>query len=339
MLASTRLFAGNVEAENINLMILAREALAENSKNLSFFECRFTTINAKLKSVDFEGKALMDPIESKGLWIKDGDESFYELVCDVRKVQESIDEQKKKNNKLLRVTLPCPAEVKTIRNKNQFLLFSPGLSAAKVSPNWVTPFAEDYINPFTMCVMGRKNEYSTMSLIERGLAGEVKYDVKKAEFKGGKCLVLTFIRNDNGSSIEHWLDPNRGFLPIRVLWMDGNGVVTTETQVVEAAQSTHKGWFPRLSMWIGQPTDNGPFPCRRIRVDSLVDDTRPSKDKFAFLLPRGIQLHPIDVEESDFRIDKSRMVRADAIDELLQFCADEKKRFASAKSPGIMNHP
>lgn len=143
------------------------------------------------------------------------------------------------------------------------------------------------VRPFDVGLTGGRGDTPLDRLIEQGLetGGPVCTYEGETEMDGRKCLMIAM---RDQLSRRYWVDPERGFLPVRLEMTEGKSVVAA--RLVEIQECSRGRWLPRYAITaMGQQGADAVF-FRAVRFTQVEVDKEPSADALRLELPAGTRV-------------------------------------------------
>ncbi len=277
-----------------------------NREAFQWIRCRFRMIRGRAASVEEALKGnISNPIEYRGLWLVDGPNVRYELVCDPavlepalkklktgdREEGPQVKEPEKRGRRRVTASLPCSSEY-CLKNESYSLGYSPLIAGGNLHPKDSPNRGGIRVTPFSMDVMGPDEMSGPANVLQDCVRGKFfgRFDGRE-EVRGVEVLVASAGKTEATLRLKYYLDPNRGFLPI-YLW-DTNpttGRKLCEAYITDIKECSHGRWFPERSVVVFGVGATPPFKTQEIKVLELDVDNRPSKRDFYLDLPAGTQI-------------------------------------------------
>jgi hypothetical protein len=200
---------------------------------------------------------------------------------------------------------------------------APGIRGANISEKGATG-PDLWWTPFGLGVMGRDEQDNPGRLLREALAGRYYGVYEGVEtFDGEKLSKVTIGKSKDVLAVTFWIDPGRGFLPIRTIDRATRpGSLLFLSVIREVKQCSGGRWFPMRAIVVDDPTSTGrPLRARAFRVLELDVDHPPADDLLAVDLPGGTQVAESGGDPASFLVfQQPERVRVDGLATLLERC-------------------
>lgn len=268
------LLLGPAQNANEKEIGLAAEGYLANREAFPFFRCRLEALEGRAESVEAAVKAkyLEKSPVSAGVWVADGEKTYFRLNCDPSFFDAALAKARDENAQ----TVPQPCI------EDHFL--SDGRLKVRASfnvkvANFYNP-EQDF--PVTYNTPWRTGESSVGDLLKDCLRGK-----KWGRFDGyddtfGKGLMAFSVGYTSAKDIcrRFVLDPERGFLPVCYWLITDDRKPYTQEIITHFKQCSNKRWFPERLVVVYQPEEKPPYLVREYKVTALDADERPTENDF-----------------------------------------------------------
>lgn len=282
--------AAGAEDERTVLRAIA-EGYLHNRESFPQFTCRYRI--AKGRAASYEQAVdgdLANPVTADILWVVSGDKERHSVSTNDAALRENAARSVQADGSTV-VVVPIASEDYLTDGRRQFRhssglanLFGVGSSDHRLSTN-----------PFSMGVMGEGESRTPAALIQQKLNEPNPCRLRGREsVLGYGALVVEIPSRDGTQVLTYYLDPERGYLPIRKD-AETRGQVESRTMITEARDCGDDRWFPMRSVRITNPEGEPPYYVQLIDVLELDVESVPDEDLFAVELPAGTRV----VDRSD----------------------------------------
>jgi hypothetical protein len=251
-----------------------------NRKSFDFLTCRYQMRAGTAESLESAKRGeLQNTRKWDVVWVTKGSMVKYASTCDeaslkAYKAKFAAEEGSKQID--LRESWGVLTDGRLI------LRHSPAIMAVNISvPDVVDP--DIRATPFGMGIMGSNETSNPGSVFQKCVDGKFYGIVEGLEIINGAKLVKVNVGlTKDRISRTYWLDPNRGFLPIRI---DGKAPKSEEllyTAIVKETKKCSQGrWFPMSAVVIDSPQrKTGSLYVREYQVLDLDVDKEPKNAAF-----------------------------------------------------------
>ena len=313
------------------------EGYLGNREAFTYFRCEFTFTEGMAATVEdgLAGK-LTDAVVSRGVWVVDGDTFRYELSCPDEILQKAFDGPKlalespeNRSSKFYGVKLPCDPHGFVTNGKIQ-LRHGPTIHSANIRSADI-PLPGITITPFSVGVMGENDELNPGALLTQGGDGSYAFAWLPASSESdGEAELLTVAfgwgPDEHGPMRRSMqLDPQKGFLPVHceTFFKPEDDLVAQYGARVSILsypriRSVSNGrWFPERSIMLEYPDRDQPHRTQIVEVKLLEADQRPAASEFEISIPRGTAVADPSDLRSGFKLQSTRRVGPDDLDDLL----------------------
>jgi hypothetical protein len=264
-----------------NAIGFAAEGYEQNLQSFRFLTCRFLYIlGTTLSDEDARKGKIAARVVAQGLWIQDGPKKRFRLSVTPKQLEAAL-----KN----RGAPPGPTHDYATDGKVRVNV-SPMTQSAHIQPSGFHRPALAEQNPFLM------GGIQVSVLLRESLdpKGQIlcRFDGAR-DWEGIKTLVFATGDAPDKFKETHFLDPNRGFLPVHrhLKYTLPHGTIDSRNYVTEIRRCSQDRWFPTRSVRIIGPSDGKtPLQVHEYRVTELDVDRPPPESAFDLVLPKGYQI-------------------------------------------------
>jgi len=300
------------------------EGCLANREAFAFLTCKFTFRRGKAQSIEsaLRGEFLQPDsvVVGKVRWMVDGDRVLYELTTDPKIFQEAEAQARKEG--AMRFSTPLTSETNLTDGRWKLAYGSSMRSANIIRPE--RPGWDINISPFSMNMMGPNEAFGPGNMLRGCLSGKFFCHSLSTEQVDGLSTVVATIGETNESvRKKYWLDPERGFLPIRAASFSASGEELRRGYWTDLRKSSGARWFPWRAVAISKPESHAAeIAVEEIRVSSLDVDKRPPHEAFHVMIPKGTSVSYPGTSLAFFGTKTDERVGLDDIPKLHQRCLD-----------------
>jgi hypothetical protein len=255
-------------------------------------------------------------------WVTDKDWVLFEEVCDPGVLKEA--EEKARKSAPKEGTFPVKVSMATHANLTDGswkLKYIQGMEAANIfDPNHSAPGVTT--TPFSGNMMGQNEVRSPGNLLKDCASGkQVCHTITTENLDGRQLILVALGESREAVTCRFWLDPDRGFVPIRGSVFASTGEELHRTYWSDIRKCSGDRWFPChwLAISIPRRADAG-FSVRELTVTSFEADKRPTPDAFRLTIPGGTQIIDPHTKYALFHLKTDESVRPDEIKKLHDRC-------------------
>jgi hypothetical protein len=303
------------------------EGYLSNREAFSFLTCHFKVREGFAKTVD-EALAgnLEDMVEAEGKWVVDGQKLLFDRQCEDEVVRDALQNGEKitisrpdAKRKRFAVQLPCDP-LGFLTDGTIDLRYGAAIGNANISDTAVQPLPKVRTTPFTMGIMGEREEYSPGRVMTGdGKGGYAHAWIDGSEQTGdGEVIIvgMGWEPKETGKIRRRmFIDPNRGCLATRIFTyfkdqnVEGQGARVTALFFTDFLQCSNNRWFPARGVLVRDPDSDRPrLPVKIIEVSSVDADERPADADFSIAMPSGTGIaDPTDLR-SGFKLKVDRPI-------------------------------
>jgi hypothetical protein len=288
------------------------EGAAANREAFTQFRCKFRVTRAKAATYQdaLEGK-ITEPIRLHGLWLVDGAKYRYQLDCEPEVMQADLARFEKFSKERVGKKRDAPPGQYMQGPRidcDQRLVLKYGeyaLSHGRAAHGVANVYAEGMrkpdlrVTPFAMNVMGPDEFFSPATLLRTSLEGKGPYTARydgTEKVRGVETMVAT-VTYVEGGYWKLYLDPRRGFLPVRFLETGRrDNKVYQQAETLEMRGCSGGRWYPVRSVVVFDPA--GPPPLRVEVYDTLEFDAdqAPADAEFHVDIPAKTEVNTTGLE-------------------------------------------
>jgi hypothetical protein len=274
------------------------EASAANHEAFEKVICKFHISVGQASSAKsaLEGNLDVRIATGPGIWIKNGDQSRYELELPDEYLQERLEEAHKQpdvagGNQGKSFSLPF-AGLKFLTDERLQLNYSPLLDLCTVSKT--NPSDGPTYTPLGRGAMGRHNLLTPTALIKRAVEQKRACRIiERFTERGVKSVVVEVELQPSADGTYQPLAlikfaVNRGCFPTEISRTAVGEPVYWRNVATDLIECSGGRWFPKRVVHIDSPdAESGPIPVREIVVDHIDADVEPSVTDLTVSVPAG----------------------------------------------------
>jgi hypothetical protein len=281
---------GQANSDQARTLGTAGEGFISNLEAFEYFTCRWEVLEGKADSLaQAAAGGLRDVVRRDGTWIVDGTNAFFEMKCDKAVIRRALTDPKNKRDDL--VFVPCSNNA-YLTDGNYHLWHAPGAQTAHIVPPTGPRKPRVELTPLDLGLIAMNPGPNLGEMLRQCAKGKLQ-----GRFEGVEAIegipTLSFALAQNGDYRQrYWLDPDRGFLPIRIsFYRPGNATRTAEARVLEILRCSKGRWFPKHAVVAMNPDSPPAASYRVFKVLELELEKRPNAESFSLELPGGTQVN------------------------------------------------
>lgn len=294
------------------------------------FTCRFRVLEGRATdmSAALDGR-LTDVVSKTGLWISDGGDGRYELLCDEKvRVAPPESDVVAKGSELAGVmtTVPCLPTTELYSNERRRRVDCSRLFNV-VSLQEGGTYTAVY-TPISMGIMGPGERLSPAEMI-RGARQKMFYcrhsGIEMIDGDAVDVIEAGLGGAPNGAPFcTSYLDARRGCIPLRAVFRNPDGSMAGETIATSIRKCENDGYICDRAVltW----TRRSGLAVTIIELVSL-DLSRPPRDSLALSLTAGTEVVDAKDLRSLFKLEQRESLRIDDFDTWLQRCRGNLDRY------------
>ena len=303
------------------------EGYSRNRESFPVINCRFTFVRGQADSLEdaLSGNLGEERITQTGHWLVDGSSVRYELLCDPAMNEETFRRMEAHTPADgPSIAVPC-SDLFYLRSNEYSLRYSPMNLSANLFGVGDADAGGIRVTPFNIDVMGA-DEYSNPARYLRDcLDGRFQGHFEGSERIGEADVLVVSIEEragPDGTMVGHKyaLDPNRGYLPVRISdTSPRSGKRFYSVHLLQAQEFSGDRWFPTDVVKVISPDTDPPFDVDRIQVEQLDVDRNVNADEFTLPLASETQVNVLRRMEWTYVTD-SEAVHIDDLPALHERC-------------------
>jgi hypothetical protein len=304
------------------------QACLVNRQAFPFFTCKyaFTVASAESiqKAIRGEFANTPPPATSAIRWIVDKEWVLYDEICDPGILKEAEDKARLSAPAAGTFAVSTPlASNANITDGSYKLTYMDGMKSANifdpshnVQPHRTTPFAGN--------MMGENENGSPGNLLNDCIQGKrVCHSITTAVLDGRTMIAVDLGETAEKVTRTYWLDPDKGFLPVRGSIYAANGEETLRCYWTDVGRVSGERWFPSRWVAVSLPNRAGPYRVRELKVTLLDVDKPPRPDDFKLKLSAGASISDSRNAYAGTTIKTEEFIRPDGLKALHQRCLSQ----------------
>lgn len=315
------------------------EAIAQvysaNREKFRTFTCRFRFSDGRTASKDDAAAGKFVPRKVQhGLWIVDGEDSRYELICEGGELSHA-DLQRIGPDADRLTAVSCASRIELYLGKERIRAsVSHGLNAANLH---VKGLSEVVNTPISMGTMAGGEKHSPLQFI-RGYQAGTRYCKYLGQSRVGDATVdvlETGLRKtaDPQITLTWHLDLARGGIPLKVVVANPDGSVRWQTDAGKIIRLENGAYLCQRSVTWGKVDDE--WNSAVIELES-IDLSKPARETLAVTVPEKCRI----IDSRDLRrwvrVPKAEIIHVDDLPKWIERCeANGKTRIEEQKRLGI----
>jgi hypothetical protein len=308
-----------------DLKVLADGCLS-NRESFPSISCRFTQIHGTVDRIEVavggQSQDIHISATSKMRWIVDKQSVLIEQIADPAILAEAQAKADKEGSTKLCVPVVSQA---ILTNGSLRLYYLQPLTGASISGPDHKPSGEIRDTPFAMGLMGANEELSPGNMLTDCVRGKKTCDSVTTENVDGHAVVVVVMGPiGKQGRMKYWLDPERGFLPVRSSFFGDNGKELARAYWTDIRKCSGDRWFPWRAVKISDPMKStGPLEVDEIRVVTLDVDKPPTRESFRLVLPKRTLVYDPNIPLAILdHLKEDEEVGLDDLPKLHQGCLD-----------------
>jgi hypothetical protein len=255
---------------------------------------------------------------------------LYERICDPRIFEQAQEQARKTGSSSFSVPINSTG---LLTGSGMALGYSPGLQSVNLIREG-RPQPPIDLTPFGMELMGRDDAANPGRLLLECIAGKRRCREITAEKLDGRDVIFVAVAENVGESeIRFWLDPERGYNPLRFsMYAKGSA------EEFRAVWSEFKGcsdgrWFPAVATLIFKPGSSGPYRVKALKLTDLQVEQPPADNEMCLRLPKGTCISDPETPFAHFTLSEDRLISSADLPQLLNRAMEARdKRVEERKS-------
>jgi hypothetical protein len=290
--------------------------------------CKFTYIQGEANGLDRAIRGQAGDIQisntSTARWIVDKQSVLFEQLADPAILEQAKATAEKAG--ALSFSVPVVSHG-LLTDGSLRLRYSQGLAGAEISGPDAAPRPDMRFTPFAMNLMGKNEEFSPGNMLIGCVGGKMTCVSMTTEKVDGHEIIVVELLHPRQTRYRYWLDPQRGFLPIKCYFLGNDGKEITRAYWTDIRKCSGNRWFPWRGVnirtyGVTDPDKSaGSFRVEEIRVNSLDVDKPPKRDSFRLVLPIGTQVHS-ELAKGAIHTKEDETVGLDDLPKLMQRLID-----------------
>ena len=288
-------------------MLRAAEWYQRNRDSFRNLKCRYVLKDYGCKTIRdaIQGENLgKDNMTAYGLWVVRGSAERHTLGCDpafIENVIATFPKQKAQKIEpgLMMAVGPAFPHANYLSNGRYTLTVDSSFGTAGFHETSKGRQPHNGLGQ-TMALGFSYPPYDPGSMLRDVISGKLygRFECTQV-IEGHKALVFAVGKSEKQILERFWLDPGRGFLPIRFEDHDSStGVLQTVGYITDARQCSGNRWFPTRSFFVNLPRDeslknskdNWRLDVRVTTVPFLDANAIPTDEDFVTVIKAGCQL-------------------------------------------------
>lgn len=317
--------------DQVELKAIANGCL-NHRESFPAITCKFTYLQGTANGLDVAIRGQPGDIKpsttSSMRWLVDKQSALLELRADPSIWKEAQSQAEKAG-----APISVPVASQTILTSGSFTLNYYGdWESANISGLDHPTHRKIRLTPFSIGLMGDNEALNPGNMLSECVRGKMTCESIATENLDGHRIVVvqaSFGRPEKPMRMKYWLDPDRGFLPIRSIIIGSQGKELERGYWTDIRKCSGGRWFPWRGVHIttfgvvDPDKGSGPLRVEEIRVNSLDVDKSPARTSFQVVLPKGITAVDPEVQGAvTDRLTEDETVGLDDLAKLHKRCLD-----------------
>jgi hypothetical protein len=304
-------------------MLRAAEWYQRNRDSFHNLKCRFVAKDYACKTIKdaIEGKALgRETMVNNGLWIVRGSEEQYSLgdISVIQRAFADLREHKGGAEKLSNLAVPCLHSDYLSNGRYKLNVASIGCADFYEEGKGDQPRGSKLVTPMNLGFLHPPDDLA--SLLGDAISGKQYGRLEGTQvIDGHKVLVFSVGKSRDEIRMRMFLDPARGFLPLRIdSYLPGTDVRHQSSAITDAKQCSGNRWFPMRGVVVLNANQEGKVDLyiRITTVLSLDADTAPADEDFVTVIESGCQVKDPHRPRAIYIEKSTKTVTLDGLNEL-----------------------